>query len=148
MAKNKKVRKSPLHNASFYGIPGHPPSDIEWDIVDRLIEAGNDGVNVAAYFGIHPETLYRRCQEEQNIGFAKYSRERRRKGDSMLLAVQYEKALMDRDNGMLVWLGKNRLEQSDNPKGASGFNGKLAGFLDSLKKIKKSSEFNEDSDDN
>ena len=66
---------------------------INWKLVDRLIESGNDGVRVASNIGIHPETLYRRCKEEFKICFADYLALKRKRGESLILAKQYEMAM-------------------------------------------------------
>lgn len=86
---------------------------IDWDIVDSLIEAGCDGVHVAAYFGIHPDTLYNRCKEDKQTDFSAYKAEKRAKGDLKLFVAQFDSAIKDKDRGMLIWLGKQRLNQSD-----------------------------------
>ena len=46
------------------------------------------------------------------MNFSSYLAEKRAHGNSLLRAKQYEIA-MSGDKTMLVWLGKNRLEQSD-----------------------------------
>lgn len=85
---------------------------IDWKKVDQLLEAGSDGTQVAAYIGINEETLYRRVEEEFEIGFAVYKAQKRAKGDTLLLTKQFQVA-MSGDKTMLVWLGKQRLKQTD-----------------------------------
>jgi|32_taG_2_1085360.scaffolds.fasta_scaffold60507_2 hypothetical protein len=89
-----------------------PKKNIDWKEVDKYLVAGATGTEVAAMLGIHPDTLYLRCKEEHNIGFSDYLQQKREKGDSMLKLKQFEQA-MEGDRGMLIWLGKNRLDQSD-----------------------------------
>lgn len=86
--------------------------EIDWEIVDGLLEAGNDGVRVAANLGMSPETLYRKCKNEKNISFESYAAQKRARGDSLLAAKQYTIA-MKGNVSMLIWLGKNRLGQKD-----------------------------------
>lgn len=86
---------------------------IDWDIVDSLLEAGCDGVHVAAYFGIHPDTLYNRCKDEKGSDFSTYKAEKRAKGDLKLFVAQFDAAVKDKDRGMMIWLGKQRLDQRD-----------------------------------
>lgn len=90
-----------------------PKANINWEMAARLVEAGCDGVECAAYFGIDPETFYNRCKEDLNIGFTEFLRQNRSKGNALLKAKQFEAALVDKDRGMLIWLGKQRLGQSD-----------------------------------
>jgi len=86
---------------------------IDWDKVDELLEAGCDGTQIAAYLGCHPETLYDRCKEDKKTDFSDYKAQKRAKGDSALLTAQYDAAVKDKDRAMLIWLGKQRLGQSD-----------------------------------
>lgn len=85
---------------------------IDWNKVDRLIECGNDGVRVAANLGIHPNTLYRRCEEEKGSNYSAYAAEKKQKGVSLLLAKQYEVA-MKGNTTMLIWVGKQMAGQRD-----------------------------------
>lgn len=85
---------------------------IDWKKVAEWLESGNNGVEIAARLGIHPDTLYRRTLEKFEIGFADYSAQKRASGDASLKSKQYEKALTG-DTSMLIWLGKTRLGQRD-----------------------------------
>ena len=86
---------------------------IDWDIVDSLLEAGCDGTHIAAYFGIHKDTLYDRCKSEKNTDFSDYKAEKRAKGDLKLFVAQFDAAVKDKDRGMMIWLGKQRLNQAE-----------------------------------
>lgn len=95
---------------------GRPQADIDWKKVDDLLEAGCSGVEIASHFGLNPITLYDRCLTDHGIIFSKYSQEKHAKGDSILRAHQYAKALGLKDTGdntLLIWLGKTRLKQRD-----------------------------------
>lgn len=89
-----------------------PTSIIDWKTVDRLLQAGCTGVQVAARFGIHPDTLYRACEEAHKVGFAAYSAEKKAHGETLLQEQQFALA-MKGNLGMLIWLGKQRLGQKD-----------------------------------
>jgi hypothetical protein len=62
--------------------------------------------------GISPDTLYRACQEIHKIGFAEYSAQKKAEGKELLKAKQFSVA-MEGDKTMLVWLGKQYLQQRD-----------------------------------
>ena len=94
------------------GKPGRKKIIIDWNKVDRSLIAGANGVQVASMLGISFDTLSRRCNEEKNADFAEYLRQKRQEGNEKLLSAQYNLA-MKGDRGMLIWLGKNRLDQSD-----------------------------------
>lgn len=90
----------------------HPATLIDWKTVDRLLQAGCTGLQIAARFGIHPDTLYRACEEAYKVGFAAYSAEKRAHGETLLQEQQFALA-MKGNLGMLIWLGKQRLGQKD-----------------------------------
>lgn len=91
---------------------GRPKANIDWHKVDNLLKAQCDGVGIAGILGVSPDTLYRACQEEHNIGFADYSAQRKSEGKELLRAKQFDSA-MSGDKTMLVWLGKQYLGQRD-----------------------------------
>lgn len=89
---------------------GRPEAQIDWKQVDKFLEAGANGVQIAARLGINPTTLYRHCEDEFKVNFALYSQEKKASGDALLYAAQFNKALKG-DAGMLKWLGEFRLGQ-------------------------------------
>jgi hypothetical protein len=97
-------------------IPNKKPrtrnKPIDWKKVENLIIHGCSGVQIAATFGIHPETLYDRCLKENKKYYSEYSYEFWEKGNAQLHAKQYQMA-MKGDKALMIWLGKNRLKQSD-----------------------------------
>jgi len=109
MAKKPKFLPNPNRDPTK---PGRPQVVIDWDKVNSLLIAGCSGVQIAGYLGMNEETLYSHCQSEKKEMFSQYSRRFYTKGESILMAKQFEKASKG-DNTMLVWLGKNRLKQRD-----------------------------------
>ena len=91
-----------------------PEKPIDWELVDKLLLAGCNGTQICPYFNMHYNTFYNRFQDHHGIGFSDYQCIKRSQGDSMLLTAQFDKAVSG-DNTMLVWLGKNRLEQKETP---------------------------------
>lgn len=94
--------------------PNGPVKHIDWDIVDELLMKGCTGTQIASRMGIHPDTLYDRCYNEKGTRFSEYAQQKREKGDSLLLETQFNMAI-ERDRAMLIWLGKQRLGQKENP---------------------------------
>lgn len=95
---------------------GRQVKPIDWDLVDELLLSGCPGTEIAPHFDMHVHTFYDRVLIEKGVLFTEYSIEKRSKGDSLLRNVQFNKALgiSDKgDNTMLVWLGKNRLNQRE-----------------------------------
>lgn len=91
---------------------GRKKLKIDWDRVDESLIAGSNGVQVAAMLGVHPETLYDKCLQEKKVYFSDYMQQKRQEGNDILLGKQFELA-KGGDKMMLIWLGKNRLDQSD-----------------------------------
>ena len=92
--------------------PGRPPAIIDWDYVGKLLEAGCPATDIAAEIGIHRDSFYKRCEADNNVTFSTFAQEKRTKGDNLLRAAQYKNA-MNGNTSMQIWLGKNRLGQSD-----------------------------------
>jgi len=91
---------------------GRPQKPIDWNLVNTLLQAGCTGTEIAANFHIHCDTFYRRVQEEFGVSFTIYAGEYEEKGKSKIRLAQFEKAL-EKDNSMLIWVGKQRLGQRE-----------------------------------
>lgn len=89
-----------------------PKANIDWNKVDKYLQAQCDGVGIAGLLGIHPNTLYRLCEEKYKISFSEYSAQKKSEGVELLKAKQYQVA-MEGDKTMLVWLGKQYAGQKD-----------------------------------
>lgn len=95
---------------------GRPVKEIDWKIVDDLGTSGCSGAEIAPRLGIHAETLYRACIREKGESFDQYVAKLRQKGDGLLKAQQFAKAMgltEKGDNTLLIWLGKCRLNQRE-----------------------------------
>jgi hypothetical protein len=90
-----------------------PIKEIDWVVVDELLEAECTGVEIAARFDMHPETFYEKVREKTKMGFTAYAAQKKANGDSILRKVQYDTAVEDRDRTMQIWLGKQRLGQKE-----------------------------------
>lgn len=93
---------------------GRKPTKIDWKYVNAMLQAGCAGTTIAAGIGVHPDTLYRAVKDNfpQFADFASYAAYQRSQGLDMLRAKQHDVA-MKGDKTMLVWLGKNYLDQKD-----------------------------------
>lgn len=107
MAKRKKKPEEQAESV------GRPDAIINWKQLDSLLQAGCSGAQIAGLMGIHPETLYDNVVRHKGVAhFSDYSQQMRARGDDLIRAKQFELAM--KGNGtMLVWLGKNRLQQTD-----------------------------------
>jgi len=91
---------------------GRKPLNIDWDRVDTMLEAHCTAVSIADVLGVSESALRKRCEVDKKVRFSEYAQLKRAKGDDLLRDKQYQVA-MSGDKVMLVWLGKNRLGQSD-----------------------------------
>lgn len=91
---------------------GRTKIPIDWDEVDKYLIAGSPGTAIAAIYGYSVHTLYDRCVAEHGVTFSEYSRQKKSKGDELLRMKQFSEA-MKGDKTLLIWLGKNRLQQKE-----------------------------------
>jgi len=87
--------------------------EVSWEQVDSMLIAGCNGVECAAALGMHPDTLYKYCEREKKTTFSAYLQQKRAHGNGLLHAAQFHKAYKDKNPTMLIWLGKQRLDQKD-----------------------------------
>lgn len=93
-------------------MAGRPKAEIDWEKVDRFLNAQCDGVGIAEILGIHPNTLYEACKEVHKMNFSEYSAIKKAEGVELLKAKQYQTA-MEGNVTMQVWLGKQYAGQKD-----------------------------------
>jgi hypothetical protein len=113
-----------------------PLIPIDWNRVDKFLESGCTGIDIAGSLGCSADTLYSRCMQEKEMTFTAYSVQKKSSGDNLIRVAQMNIALKG-NASMLIWLGKNRLGQKDDPYQESVFNGTLALTLDEIMKMKK-----------
>lgn len=91
---------------------GRPKAIIDWDRVGEMFEADCSVEGVAATIGVHRDVLYKRCKVDLKTELTTLKQEKKAKGDLMLREVQQRTALGGNVT-MQIWLGKQRLGQSD-----------------------------------
>lgn len=89
-----------------------PKANINWDEVGKMLEAGCSGVGIAASIGVDEGTLRKRCEKDLKCSFSEFAQQKKSKGDDLLRAKQFALA-MKGDKTLLIWLGKQRLGQTD-----------------------------------
>ena len=94
---------------------GRPIKNIDWDEVDEMLASCCTGTEVAAHFAINPTTLYDRCVMEKGMSFTAYSQQKQMKTLKKLRDKQIEVA-HNGNPSLLIWLGKQYLDQRDQPK--------------------------------
>ena len=91
-----------------------PEKKIDWKVVQQMMEAQCLGTEIAAFFGMHPDTFYKRVEKEHKIGFSEYSTQKKEIGKAKMRLQQYKLGL-EGNQGAQVWWGKNYLGQRDKP---------------------------------
>lgn len=117
--KPRKIAKRSRKASGTKG--GRPAFVIDWPVAEKLCESQCTEKEIAAHFGVSVDTLQRAIQRELGCGFADYFAEKRQRGFVSLRVKQFSLA-MNGDKTMLVWLGKQYLNQRDKME-SSGPNG-------------------------
>ena len=88
---------------------------IDWPEVDRMCKIQCTGEEIASVLGIDYDTLASACKREKSIKFSDYIAQKKLGGKASLRRHQWKLA-EDGNPTMLIWLGKNMLDQSDRPE--------------------------------
>ncbi len=131
----KKVTETKVESNKM----GRTLKPIDWDRVDHLLRAGCDGTQICPFFNMHPNTFYDRVVEQYGMSFTEYQTIKRAEGDATILTAQYDKASSG-DNTMMVWLGKNRLKQRENPTELTVSNETVQSFKCIMDQVSKAQE--------
>ena len=100
---------------------GRLPREINWDVVERYLEAGANGIEIAAEFRICKQVFYSRFEKEYGVRFANFLTENTGMGDGKLKRMLYEKALNNKAPGnqvLLMFLARCRLGMKE-PEGTN-----------------------------
>jgi len=68
---------------------------------------------IVGFLGVSEDTIERACKREHKLHFAEYFAQKRTPGRISLRRKQWQKAVEDGDIAMLIFLGKQYLDQSD-----------------------------------
>lgn len=89
-----------------------PKKDINWEVVEKLIECGCPGTEIAAKFRIQSATFYRRFEEEYGTSFQNYRTDSHEAGLADLRSMIHAKAINNKAPGnsnLLIFLAKVKL---------------------------------------
>lgn len=89
-----------------------PKAEIDWDTVEKLCAIHCTGEEIASIVEVHYDTLANRIKDEFELSFSEYYKKHSARGKMSLRRKQHEVALSG-NTTMLIWLGKQYLEQSD-----------------------------------
>lgn len=91
---------------------GRPLKEINWEVVEKLIESGCSGVEIAGKFRIKSDTFYERFKKEYGCSFQDYRVESQEAGLADLKSMIHAKALNNKAPGnsnLLIFLARCRL---------------------------------------
>lgn len=91
---------------------GRPKIEIDWNEFDKLCGIQCTLKEIASWFDCSPDTIENRCKSEKHLTFSDYWTQKAGTGKISLRRQQWQLA-MKGDKTMLIWLGKQYLEQSD-----------------------------------
>lgn len=111
--------------------------NIDWETVDKLLQAQCGGEGIASKLGIHYQTLQRACKEIKKMNFVEYSMLKRGEGVELLRAKQFQTA-MNGNVTMQIWLGKQYLGQRDRTEADTNI--KLNGGVSIFEQMQKENE--------
>jgi hypothetical protein len=91
---------------------GPKPIQIDWEQFDKLCYIQCSLLEIAAFFECSEDTIENKVKQTHGIKFSDYSKQKRGKGKISLRRKQFDQA-MHGNTTLLIWLGKQYLEQSD-----------------------------------
>lgn len=96
----------------FVEKPGRPPVKIDLTQAEQLCQIGCTLREVAGWFKCSEDTIQRVLKRERGQTFSEFFGMYSAAGDISIRRAQYQKA-QSGDVKMLIWLGKQRLGQTD-----------------------------------
>lgn len=103
-ARRKKAAKKKM---------GRPRLRLNWSQIGRMCEVQMTGVEIARVLGCHYDAIAKRCKSDNGLTFSEWSEEKREHGRRSLRRRQYKSAVTDGNVTMMIWLGKQWLDQTD-----------------------------------
>jgi len=98
---------------------GRPVYEIDYKTLDNLCGIMCTAEEIASLLEIDRDTLSAALKRDGHEGFSAYYKKKSANGKMSLRRVQYQSAL-DGNTTMLVWLGKQHLDQVDKSRNELG----------------------------
>lgn len=87
--------------------------EINWDDAAKIAQYHVTQEELASFFECSVDILDIRCKAELNQSLSEFIRQKSQKSNISLRRRQYQRALQEGSDTMLIWLGKNNLGQRD-----------------------------------
>ncbi len=91
---------------------GRPEKPFDWELLGKLAQLPIRAEDIGYTMDLSVDTISRRIKESLNVTFAEYLEQKRSRLRSSLMGKQFETA-MGGNVTMMIWLGKNYLDQKD-----------------------------------
>lgn len=91
---------------------GRPKKVIDWDHLDNLLTLGAGLIDCSELLKMSDDTIQKNIKEKHNCTFTEYREKKLANMRVKLLKKQFDVA-MNGNVTMLIWLGKQRLGQSE-----------------------------------
>ena len=102
------------------GVGGGRPERVlvakDWETIKNLCKIQCTQEEVASVMDLCLDTLQYKCEQEMGISFSEFYKQERRKGTASLRRAQWLKAIEGKNPALLIWLGKQMLGQTDQPR--------------------------------
>lgn len=93
-------------------IMGRPRKEIDYDQLEKLCQLQCTLLEIAYFFGCSDDTIENRVKERFDMTFSEYYKKYSAHGKISLRRFQFEAAKKG-NTSMLIWLGKQHLEQRE-----------------------------------
>jgi hypothetical protein len=91
---------------------GRPLIELDWNKIAAMCKIQCTQEEIAAIYECTIDTLNNQCKKFFNMTFLEFCKEKREDGKASIRRMQY-KAAEAGNSALLIWLGKNYLDQSD-----------------------------------
>lgn len=92
-----------------------PKKVIDWNDVEKLCALQCTQEEIAQFCECSVDTLERHCRDVHGVSFAEYFKQKKGQGRISLRRAQWQ-AAQKGNPALLIWLGKQHLDQSDRSK--------------------------------
>lgn len=124
------------------GHNGSPPiKKVDWKLFEQLCSILCTQEEIASMLHLEPDTLRKKVKEYYKLDYSAVYKIFSSKGKCSLRRYQFMQSKTKPN--MAIWLGKQWLDQKDEPRELAEFNGKLGELLAKLGSVESEKEFKE-----
>jgi hypothetical protein len=91
---------------------GRPEKEIDWKLLDSILQFGARLIDCSEMLEVSDDTIQRKIKDSFDCTFSEYRERKMSKMRMKLLQKQFDVA-MSGNVALLIWLGKQHLNQSD-----------------------------------